>query len=411
MATANKEKPPQRIPCSFSNCKLFFPTLKAMKKHKSADAEHDYCRKCDLDCDTEEQLLIHMIKSDKHIVCPVCAIEFGSEGGRDGHIRQFHRTSQNLACYGCKLPFRSAAGLMRHIENGECSAITQETLLFEQSKKLMQKEAIEAAENPGLKPLDDDPDDDADGGVDLLLGPTERNREAMANQPKPRMGNTNPDTTSLIDMYWPKLPAGNTAGLEEQIGDLLSFTEVLTPNERNSENVGWKGKGREPTVVGSDLTYNSKSGTGSASTTGTAESIGPPDPSLILQKIYKDWDPRNFIDKFTGEYLCPCGKRCRSKEEFEAHVLTKSQGSRRMQCPGCFKIFRSTTALIAHCESASTRCDVKESDLYAQIVDEVSGGILQITGYNEDGTLKYEAGKVDLPKKKNIGVDLNKVEW
>lgn len=58
-----------------------------MKRHKSTAPDHEYCEKCDLDCETEDQLLIHKIKSNKHIVCPVCGIEFGSEGGRDRHIR------------------------------------------------------------------------------------------------------------------------------------------------------------------------------------------------------------------------------------------------------------------------------------------------------------------------------------
>ncbi|KAL5335421.1 hypothetical protein BJX70DRAFT_390702 [Aspergillus crustosus] len=399
------EKAPSRIPCSFPNCKFFFPNLKAMKKHKYVDPEHDYCRKCEVDCESEEALLVHKIMSDKHIVCPVCGIEFGSEGGRDGHIRQFHRTAQNLTCYGCKLPFRSAAGLMRHLEGGECSIITKERLLFEQSKKFMRKEAIESAEDPAPKLFSDDQDDDPDGGVDLLMTPSEKNREAMANQPKPGMGQSPSMSQSLADSHWPALPGENMAELEKQMEDLMSFTEISTPNDKMKENVVWKGKSHEATVVGSDVTYHTNSGSGSASTVLSAQSIGPPDAGLLLQKLYKDWDSKNFIDEFTGEYVCPCGRRMIEEKVFAQHVLNKSKGARRMQ------IFQSTTALIAHCESATIRCDVSEYDLYGQIVDEISGGTIQITGYNEDGTLKYEAGKINLTKKITIGVDLNKVDW
>lgn len=81
------------------------------------------------------------------------------------------------------------------------------------------------------------------------------------------------------------------------------------------------------------------------------------------------------------------------------------------RCPGCLKIFKSTAALVAHWESSSTKCDVSEGNLYAQIMDEVSGGMIQIAGYNDDGTMRYEAGKVDLQKKTTVGVDLDKIGW
>lgn len=57
------------------------------------------------------------------------------------------------------------------------------------------------------------------------------------------------------------------------------------------------------------------------------------------------------------------------------------------------------------------RCDIKDGNLYGQIVDEVSGGLVQIAGYNDDGTVKYEAGKLELQKKITIGVDLDKFGW
>lgn len=50
--------------------------------------EHEYCERCDEDFPDEERLLLHKIISVKHIVCPVCGLEFRSSGGRDVHIRQ-----------------------------------------------------------------------------------------------------------------------------------------------------------------------------------------------------------------------------------------------------------------------------------------------------------------------------------
>lgn len=73
--------------------------------------------------------------------------------------------------------------------------------------------------------------------------------------------------------------------------------------------------------------------------------------------------------------------------------------------------------MVAHCET-STRCPGLRSEKYAQTLDEVSGGFVQAVGYHEDGTPKFEAGKVDQSaagaagKKTTVGVDLkNKVGW
>ncbi|KAL4939943.1 hypothetical protein BDV06DRAFT_28260 [Aspergillus oleicola] len=422
--TATETPPPSSIKCTFPDCTFFFRTDKEMKKHKATYPEHEYCTKCDLDCDSEEMLLLHMIKSNKHIVCPICGIEFGSEGGRDRHIRQFHRTTQNLACHGCQETFRSAAGLMRHIEDGQCTAISSDRLLFEQSKKLMRREALETFTAPVAMPSLVDADDDDEGGVPIPKSQSEKSREAMANQP-----NKNGKSRSLIDEHWPKLNTKDEA--EDSIGNLVSFTEIATTindiakdvktqdksNDKNKENNVWTSKGRElftPSVVGSGSGAGSLPGSASGTVVVPAPgslSIGPLDAGLILEEIYRDWNPVNFLDEFTNEYVCACGKRCRTKDGFEKHVLSKSQGSRRMQCPGCLKIFKSTAALIAHCESATTKCNINEGRLYAQIIDEISGGMVQTSGENEDGTIRYVAGQVDLRRKVPVEVDLDKVGW
>ncbi|KAL2864509.1 putative C2H2 finger domain protein [Aspergillus lucknowensis] len=398
----DEPKPPPKIHCTYPNCSSVFSTINEMNKHKRTDPEHEYCAKCDLDFETQEQLLIHMIKTKKHIVCPVCGIEYQSEGGRDAHIRLFHRTAQNLVCYGCKMTFRSASGLMRHIENGECPEITQDQLQFEQSKRILLKEALDVASTVGL-PLPraeegSGSDNEEAGGVPITQSLLEANREAMANQPM--FGGNDEDTTvstQLVDKHWPKLARQGDTGLEDAMSDLMVFTQTSTSKNRDGdqESTSWKGKGRELSIAGSELTYRSHST--------TVSTIEPPDPAIQLRQMYKDWKPENFFDPFTGEYVCACGKRCRTEKAFEQHVLSKNKGNRRMQCPGCLRTFKSTAALIAHCESSSTRCDVNEGNQYAQIIDEVSGGMIRMVGYNEDGTQKYEAGEVELKKTVTIG--------
>ncbi|KAJ0419019.1 hypothetical protein BJY00DRAFT_314470 [Aspergillus carlsbadensis] len=396
-------RPAERVPCTFPECNFEFDSVAAMKCHKDQYPDHEYCRKCDLDFMSEEQMLIHKIKSKEHIVCPVCGIEYRSEGGRDTHIRQFHRTAQNLICPGCKLTFRSASGLMRHMENGECRIISQEDLRYEQNKRLMLKETLDLPSPSRLRIHEGSvvDDDNEQGGVSLLIDSNrEQNIEAMANQP---MCSKRPADNQLAKKHWPSLKeTENETGLEKDMGDLMSFTDAEVKKEDKEEEASnaWKDRGREPTIVGTELTYQTQPASVSTPSTTTARN----DAATQLRRMYEEWKPEKYIDEYTDEYVCPCGKRFKSKKGFEQHLLTKNRLIRRVQCPGCLRNFKSTAALIAHCESSTTRCDVNEGNMYAQIINEVSGGMIQMAGYNDDGTLKYEAGKVKIKEKVTIGV-------
>lgn len=37
-----------------------------MMMHKKKEPNHEYCHKCDVDCEDDSDLLIHMIESGKH---------------------------------------------------------------------------------------------------------------------------------------------------------------------------------------------------------------------------------------------------------------------------------------------------------------------------------------------------------
>ena len=61
---------------------------------------------------------------------------------------------------------------------------------------------------------------------------------------------------------------------------------------------------------------------------------------------------------------------------------------------GCLKIFNSTTAISAHVESNSYRCQVRKADDYAQALDVITGGVVDVVGYHDDGTVKYRAARL-----------------
>lgn len=49
-----------------------------------------------------------------------------------------------------------------------------------------------------------------------------------------------------------------------------------------------------------------------------------------------------------------------------------------MKCPVCFKCFKSATAIIAHCESGGTKCQINKADNFNIFLDRFSGGFLSV---------------------------------
>ncbi len=60
----------------------------------------------------------------------------------------------------------------------------------------------------------------------------------------------------------------------------------------------------------------------------------------------------------------------------------------------CLKSFNSTTALAAHATSSSVRCQVRKADDFAQALDVITGGVLDVDGHHDDGTIKYKAARL-----------------
>lgn len=49
-------------------------------------------------------------------------------------------------------------------------------------------------------------------------------------------------------------------------------------------------------------------------------------------------------------------------------------------------------------------------DNYAQLLGEITGGVIEPNGYLNDGSVKFETGTLtEMPKNTTIGVDLDKV--
>lgn len=86
----------KKYPCPHKGCPQRFNEKKSLNVHK--DSEHDYCMPCDLDFEDDEALHIHKMSSARHIVCPICGIDFKSEPGRDRHTKQVSSPQSVVIC-------------------------------------------------------------------------------------------------------------------------------------------------------------------------------------------------------------------------------------------------------------------------------------------------------------------------
>lgn len=109
-------------------------------------------------------------------------------------------------------------------------------------------------------------------------------------------------------------------------------------------------------------------------------------------------DTERFWDAIRQEYICP-GEKCRrhfkTVTDFRQHLLSSAHVGGTVVCPLCLKRFATTAAWVSHTESASKKCNIRNSVHFNQVLREISGGVLGANGHMDDGTVNYVAPKIE----------------
>lgn len=116
--------------------------------------------------------------------------------------------------------------------------------------------------------------------------------------------------------------------------------------------------------------------------------VAPAPARLHRNDIQQYWSP------IEHNYICPgqrCGLKFPSPAAFEAHLLTGVHMVGTVQCPSCLKRFKTTTGLIAHIESGSVRCDIKQGAEFDLMLREISAGLLGLASTGADGFVRYKS--------------------
>ncbi|KAL5457996.1 hypothetical protein PMIN06_003569 [Paraphaeosphaeria minitans] len=95
--------------------------------------------------------------------------------------------------------------------------------------------------------------------------------------------------------------------------------------------------------------------------------------------LAKEWDPERFYNTMIEGYFCPfmCEQSFGDVTELRDHILVDHRVS-RAKCPHCLKYFDSITALMSHCQSRGSKCQVNKADDFGKFLNRLTGGFLSV---------------------------------
>ncbi|KAL9624086.1 MAG: hypothetical protein Q9160_001608 [Pyrenula sp. 1 TL-2023] len=398
------------ISCTFTDCIRRFSSEKEMIRHKVDDPDHEYCKRCKLDFDTEEEMFMHVITSPRH----------------------------ELACVGCRCIFARASLYMHHVETDDCDILTRKIFDLQRAQKQLIKDAFQMRLNaessddpmPVSKATESAPSTE-DGGVALPLLDTENpplsgnshgsGARSILEERRDKL-NVNPSQTrSLYERSydaeredWPELGGlvyKRNGNIPDQDEDLIDLQSRLFSNNKKyqfKDSTGTPAAKRLFPGAGQDRFRGRPDRNTSGQSTNTADAYDDAGNNPLTSPTSHSststsgvYDVLSFFDGILHKFVCPssrCALRFDTAQEFQKHLIGPAHTGGSTRCPLCFRIFRSAFALVAHCESSTTRCKINQSANYNQILREITGDLIGTQGLGEDGSVLYVADQSVLPK-------------
>ncbi|KAJ4308000.1 hypothetical protein N0V84_012361 [Fusarium piperis] len=326
------------------------------------------CKPCQVKFPTWELLLKHKdtmrrAGKPKHIHCKFCGMDFKTEIAHMKHIRQDHPHSQNLQCPGCNQgPFAKLGSLMSHIQN-ECAILgvsflehlREEKMEFTTQLQAMTKEPVKA--NYGhYMPA-------ASGGSHDYVD-VESKIEAFKLKKK-----------EFPDLYATKSTVDHTDNKENIAPWEWDSSKKLSPDAPPEQ---------KPTQEQLDA----------------AAAPAPQDWDEWLNAndpTHPKFNVARYYSSIINKYACPvigCGKTFKNSRAIIGHLKSPAHSGTKYRCPYCLRSFNSLAAITQHAEDSSVRCRVRETDTYGAFVDQLTGGMADVSlERHDDGTVKYEVSK------------------
>ncbi|KAI7707457.1 hypothetical protein KC353_g11625 [Hortaea werneckii] len=357
------------VKCTYPTCEKTFDCQKDMKRHKLYDPDHDYCKRCDVDCDSYDDLTQHKVSmmadfwadkdrkpgdSPAHITCEFCGMDFKSFGGRRKHREQFHVADQSIYCPakddGCHLLFTRAAHMIAHLEHGECAVIGAYEFRASIVHKHVVKQIMENPEEFAHNLQVNKAFADRRRGLSAIMGRTESHEQGerqhgniLDEEYEEQKGGhkpLQPETELMTPPYpssrakqetWPRLPRSALSQLDDSMESLSigshaaksgakTYTSLASPTSSATVD-GRALKGTEANLKGAPAAWS----TGKTSQALFKDSKPTP-PTKELAKKHEEelassknnlmyshfydpespeYDPDFFLSPYTERYECP----------------------------------------------------------------------------------------------------------
>ncbi|KAF3009877.1 hypothetical protein E8E13_010738 [Curvularia kusanoi] len=411
---------PNQVKCTVPSCDLHFATVKEMKRHKrdNDDEDHEYCYECDEDFECEDDLIQHKVtRPDKHDkACRVCGQEFKSDSGLKRHIEKSHKVPQKLACIGCGDTFYRACLFIEHLEYGHCKVISAPqfqghiihkhliTALLKDGNAYARFQAKQARYEAAHGDFEEE------GGVCLTTDALEADEQIE----DVKYAALRPDVSNKVspDLHSPYPPLPSRARASYNVDEVASTIDTMSISHDDNSDTFVGSQQAASTYGGSQYATSTASGrqlkvwsqNDGKSASNTLFPNAKPTPvskefsiaahdeqmerdhgiNIMSTRFWDpqspDWNPERFYDSVLGKYNCPfvCERTWGTSAELNAHIRIDHRLG-RTKCPACLKYFNSSTALMTHCESRGSKCQINKCDDFNLFLDRLSGGFLAVS--------------------------------
>ncbi|KAH6655247.1 hypothetical protein BKA67DRAFT_657196 [Truncatella angustata] len=314
---------------------------------------------------SQEELMGHQWQKC-HYYCTDCERDYPDLESLGKHNSIVHKQSQDLICPGCEYKSETGAGLIGHVERGECPRIFPSFLHKRRQDQIVFNEALRK-----MNPANED---------FVLTG----NMAKMDISDKHRP-HTKPD--ERIPSY--KLTTKNFPELGKDLQDYRSgnarVPDLLTGNDMPTHCTPAVGQVENQWNKEQNLLLDI--GPSTRPTTRQLETLSVAAPSTRdVNPIERISDPDNpgfsaavFYHPILQQFVCPhgCKKKHKNARALVAHL--KSPAHREdvvFKCPRCLRDYRGMAPALAHAENASRSCNIRETGEFRRFVDHVTGGML-----------------------------------
>ncbi|GAB7345675.1 hypothetical protein MBLNU457_3958t2 [Dothideomycetes sp. NU457] len=383
--------PTSSVACTYKWCDETFDTEKAMKEHKTGAKGHYYCKRCDYTATSWETLLEHKVeqmqpylfgiktltKEDKkngirimHIVCEFCGEEFKTWTSREKHRLQYHQALHDIPCKGhgtifnagigrmnegnCTKVFDRPSALIAHYERNECEFISHQDFQIARQQKYIAKQIMHDADHFSLQ-IEQSRALQDEGGVPLLDEDIPRSFGAPL-KPKiqpPNIIDADVPISRATNEGWPRVRSAQNGKSKVPQTETDALTRRLQNVHIGNEHVKSKEEIMENLLV-----------------------------TRWWDSTSTDYQPDLFFHPLIEAYKCPfagCQVKFLEQVGIDDH-LRKAHVLPPITCPCCRRGFDTVQALVSHFEGSSrgAKCAVAKSSKYGKILDEVTGGFLDV---------------------------------